>query len=99
MNIVGGGSNVALMNQLTATIAGVDVYAGPSEATAIGNIIVQMIAQGDILNVYLARRIIADSFPIKKYTPGQESFAAKLTEYQDFLKKTKAKTVEGGMLA
>lgn len=99
LNIVGGGSNVALMNQLTATIAGVNVYAGPSEATAIGNIIVQMIAQGDILNVYLARRIIADSFPIKKYTPGQESFAAKLTEYQDFLKKTKEKTVEGGMLA
>lgn len=98
LNIVGGGSNVALMNQLTATIADVDVYAGPSEATAIGNLIVQMISQGDILNVYLARRIIADSFPIKKFFPGQESFSTKLVEYQDFLKKAKTKIVEGGIL-
>lgn len=57
LNIVGGGSNVALMNQLTSTIANVDVYAGPSEATAIGNILVQMITAGDVLNVYLGRRI------------------------------------------
>ena len=57
LNIVGGGSNVALMNQLTSIIANVDVYAGPSEATAIGNILVQMITAGDVLNVYLGRRI------------------------------------------
>lgn len=69
LNIVGGGANVALMNQLTANIAGVNVFAGPTEATAIGNLVVQMIAQGDILNVYLARRIIADSFDLKQYQP------------------------------
>lgn len=57
LNIVGGGSNVALVNQLTSTIANVDVYAGPSEATAIENILVQMITAGDVLNVYLGRRI------------------------------------------
>lgn len=92
LNIVGGGSNVEIMNQLTATIAGVDVYAGPSEATAIGNVIVQMIAEGDILNVYLARRIIADSFPLKKYSP-EGSLQYKLNEYQAFLKETKKMTV------
>lgn len=89
LNIVGGGSNVALMNQLTATVANVEVYAGPSEATAIGNIIVQMISQGSILNVYLARRIIADSFPLKKYIPEKESYHDKLFEYQEFLNKEK----------
>lgn len=87
LNIVGGGSNVALMNQLTASIAGIDVYAGPSEATAIGNIIVQMISSGDILNVYLARRLIANSFDIKKFTPKAGNFKEKLVEYQKFLNK------------
>ncbi|MSE06289.1 rhamnulokinase, partial [Lactobacillus salivarius] len=87
LNIVGGGSNVALMNQLTSTIANVDVYAGPSEATAIGNILVQMITAGDVLNVYLGRRIISDSFDIKHYTPEQDKYAGVLAEYQQFLNK------------
>lgn len=87
LNIVGGGSNVALMNQLTSTIANVDVYAGPSEATAIGNILVQMITAGDVLNVYLGRRIISDSFDIKHYTPEQGKYSKVLAEYQQFLNK------------
>lgn len=85
LNIVGGGSNVKLMNQLTATIADVDVYAGPSEATAVGNIIVQMITEGDILNVYLARRIISHSFEIKKFTPEKNKYPQILQKYRDFL--------------
>lgn len=87
LNIVGGGSNVALMNQLTSTIANVDVYAGPSEATAIGNILVQMITAGDVLNVYLGRRIISNSFDIKHYTPEQGKYSKVLAEYQQFLNK------------
>lgn len=85
LNIVGGGSNVALLNQLTSTLAGIDVYAGPGEATAIGNLIVQMITNHDILNVYLGRRVISDSFDIKKYEPEREKYSNVLDEYIDFL--------------
>ena len=90
LNIVGGGSNVDLMNQLTATLAQIDVYAGPSEATAIGNLIVQMITQGDILNVYLARRLIIDSFNIKKFTPKSTNYSEQFDQYKRFLKEVKS---------
>ncbi|MBB5887643.1 rhamnulokinase [Lactovum miscens] len=67
--IVGGGSNVEVLNQLTANLARVKVYAGPSEATAIGNLIVQMIAYKDIASIKEARKIIYQSFEIKEYQP------------------------------
>lgn len=86
LNIVGGGSNVKLMNQLTSTVADIDVYAGPSEATAIGNIMVQMITSGDILNVYLARQVISESFDIKHFTPEKGKYEGVLDKYCDFLK-------------
>lgn len=89
LNIVGGGSNVALLNQLTSTISGIDVYAGPGEATAIGNLAVQMITGGDVLNVYLARRIISNSFDIKKFTPEKEKYDGVLDEYINFLHTAK----------
>ncbi|EJF02234.1 rhamnulokinase [Liquorilactobacillus mali] len=91
LNIVGGGSNVGLMNQLTATVSGIDVYAGPSEATAIGNIVVQMITKGDILNIYLARQIISDSFEINKFVPEREKYPNILDDYKRFLKNEKYK--------
>lgn len=93
LNIVGGGSNVALLNQLTSTVSGIDVYAGPGEATAIGNLTVQMITKSDILNVYLARRIISDSFDIKKYIPEEGKYQGVLEKYQDFLHKSQQKEV------
>ncbi|MDR0846734.1 MAG: rhamnulokinase [Lactobacillales bacterium] len=65
--IVGGGSNVAILNQLTADLTGVTVYAGPGEATAIGNIVAQMIAEGEIEDIWEARKIIKNSFEIKVY--------------------------------
>lgn len=54
--IVGGGSNVAMLNQLTAKLAGIEVFAGPSEATAIGNLVVQMINQGEIESMRAGRK-------------------------------------------
>lgn len=89
LNIVGGGSNVALLNQLTSTISKINVYAGPGEATAIGNLAVQMITRGDILNVYLARRIISDSFDIKKFTPEKGKYNGVLADYINFLHTSK----------
>ena len=61
LNIVGGGSNVTLMNQLTADLANVKVVAGPSEATAIGNLLVQMITTGAVKDVVAGRKLIKAS--------------------------------------
>lgn len=69
LNIVGGGSRDAYLNQLTANACGLPVYAGPTEGTAIGNLIVQMIADGELLSVQQARDVIRDSFEIKIYEP------------------------------
>lgn len=48
LNIIGGGCRNSLLNRLTAEALGIPVYAGPVEATAIGNILVQAIAKGEI---------------------------------------------------
>ncbi|MNJ42794.1 Rhamnulokinase [compost metagenome] len=67
--IVGGGANNELLCKLTADVAGVEVMAGPSEATALGNIAVQMISTGQLNHLDDARSLIGNSFPIKKYNP------------------------------
>lgn len=69
LNIVGGGSQDAYLNQLTADATGLPVYAGPTEGTAIGNIAVQMIADGALRDVEHAREVIRASFPIQVFTP------------------------------
>lgn len=67
INVVGGGSNAVYLNELTAKATGKTVYAGPSEATAIGNIATQMIAAGELSNLKDARNCIYKSFKIEKY--------------------------------
>ena len=67
--VVGGGSNAAYLNELTAKETKMTVYAGPGEATAIGNIASQMIAAEELCNLKAARRCIFDSFEIKEYNP------------------------------
>jgi rhamnulokinase len=69
LHIVGGGSRNALLNQMTADASGLRVLAGPSEATAAGNIAAQMIASGDAASVAEARAIIRDSFEIAEFKP------------------------------
>ena len=69
MNIVGGGCQDTYLNQLTANAAGLPVYAGPVEGTAIGNLIVQMIANGEFTSLQQARDAIRDSFHIKEILP------------------------------
>jgi len=65
--IVGGGSNADYLNRLTAKYTGKTIYAGPSEATAIGSLLAQMIAAGEIPDLPAGRRLIRESFNIKKY--------------------------------
>ena len=65
IHIVGGGSSAEYLNRLTAKETGRTVYAGPAEATAIGNICSQMIANNELKNLTEARDCIYESFPIK----------------------------------
>jgi len=58
MNIVGGGSQDKYLNALTADATGLEVFAGPTEGTAIGNLIVQMIASGEFADLAEARTAI-----------------------------------------
>lgn len=67
IHIIGGGSNAVYLNELTAKYTGVPVYAGPGEATAIGNILAQMIQNGTFANLAQARECVAKSFDIRVY--------------------------------
>ena len=69
VNIVGGGCQDMYLNQMTANATGLPVYAGPVEGTAIGNLIVQMIAGGEFDSLQTARDAIRKSFDIKEIKP------------------------------
>ncbi len=69
VHIVGGGSQDAYLNQLTASATGLPVYAGPTEGTALGNLLVQMIAQGEFASLQEARDAIRASFAVKEVLP------------------------------
>ena len=62
LNIVGGGSQDAYLNELTAKATGLEVFAGPIEGTAIGNLIVQFIHSGEFSDLAAARAAVAKSF-------------------------------------
>lgn len=67
IHIVGGGANAGYLNELTAKATGKTIYAGPTEATAVGNIAAQMIAAGELQDLRDARACIFHSFPIETY--------------------------------
>jgi rhamnulokinase len=70
IHVVGGGSNNALLCQFTADATGLPVIAGPTEATAIGNILVQAVAAGAVGSFAEARAMIRRSFEPRSYAPG-----------------------------
>lgn len=69
IRVIGGGSQNALLNQFTANATGCRVVAGPTEATALGNIAMQMVATGDIQSIGAARELIEQSFPPEIFVP------------------------------
>ena len=71
IHIIGGGSNAAYLNQLTADATGKIVYAGPGEATAIGNLLAQMIHAGDLADLKNARKCVRESFEIRTFAPAK----------------------------
>jgi len=67
IHIVGGGCQDGYLNELTAKACGLPVHAGPVEGTAIGNLIVQMIAGGEYEDLAQARSNIRESFRIRDF--------------------------------
>jgi rhamnulokinase len=71
LHIVGGGSNNKLLNQMTANALSRPVVAGPSEATATGNLMVQLKASGEVKDINEMRQVIRNSFNVETYEPRQ----------------------------
>ena len=80
IHIVGGGSQNEQLNQMTADATGRPVLAGPVEGTAMGNILVQAMAVGEIKNLAEARSVIRTSFPVKRFDPGDRKLWDKAYE-------------------
>ncbi len=72
IHIVGGGSRNQLLNQLAADATGKTVIAGPTEATAAGNILVQAMGAGAVSGLSEAREIVRQSFPLEIYQPSRD---------------------------
>ncbi len=73
IHIVGGGSKNAVLNQFVADATGKRVVAGPGEATAIGNVLIQAIGAGDLENLGAARSLIRRSFPLDTFMPSPKA--------------------------
>ncbi len=69
LHVVGGGSRIDMMMQLLADATGIDVEAGPVEATALGNAGVQFIANGDVAGVAALRAWLGQVVPVTRYQP------------------------------
>lgn len=69
--MVGGGIQNKLLCRLSAGAIGRPVYAGPAEASAIGNLLLQFVAQGEISDLAEARRLVSASFPADRYKPAE----------------------------
>lgn len=69
IHVVGGGTKDTFLSQMTADACKIPVCAGPEEATAIGNLLVQLMAKGEAKTLSDARAIVAASFATKHYMP------------------------------
>lgn len=88
IHMIGGGIQSKLLCQMTASASGRTVIAGPVEATALGNIAVQLMALGEIKDMKEARQIIAASETTYEYTPQDaEKWEEAYTRYVDMLHK------------
>jgi sugar (pentulose or hexulose) kinase len=85
-HIVGGGAQNRMLCQLAANACGMPVIVGPFEATALGNIMLQMIALGDVEDHAEGRRLIERSFPTEEFLP--EATHVWEDRYQEYLRIT-----------
>ena len=69
IHVVGGGARNRLLCQWTADASGLPVWAGPAEASEVGNLVVQLIALGELGSLEDARAVVRESFPPDLYAP------------------------------
>ena len=86
LNIVGGGTQAKLLMQLTADALNIPVAAGPIEATAIGNILGQAMAAGEVSGLAQARQIVRNSFDVITYKPDPTVHAGYMRKLERFRK-------------
>jgi rhamnulokinase len=87
IHIVGGGSRNVFLNQVAANACGVRVVAGPEEATAVGNAMVQAMALGLIGSLADAKTMIRSAFAIREFTPrDRDTWEAAYTRYRAIVK-------------
>ena len=92
INMLGGGIKDTLLCRLTAAATGATVLAGPTEATVMGNVAVQLIALGEIASVGDARATIGNSIELMTYAPeNTEAWDKAYEEYRRYLGKTATK--------
>lgn len=92
LHVIGGGSRNDLLNQFTANSTGIPVVAGPSEATAIGNVMMQAIAAGEATDIADMRKLVNDSILLKRFEPQDGELWNKAYEtYQRVVKAYKTK--------
>lgn len=72
IHVVGGGTKDGFLCQMTADACGLPVSAGPEEATAIGNLMMQAIAAGELSGLAQARQVVSASFALRRYEPSAE---------------------------
>ena len=84
LHVIGGGSLNKYLTQFTADACGVEVLAGPQECTAIGNMMLQAKASGDVADIWAMRQIIANSVDMVAYHPSGDK-SAWAAAYQKFL--------------
>ena len=87
LHLLGGGTKDSFLCQMTADSLNIPVTAGPTEATALGNIMLQLIALGEIESVKEGRRILASSESVKTYLPeNSEEFASAYEKFENIIK-------------
>lgn len=87
LHIIGGGSLNDNLNQFTANSCGVEVLAGPQEGTALGNIMVQAKAAGEVKDLWDMRKVIANSLNLKRFSPADKDiWDAAYVKYLTILK-------------
>jgi len=76
IHVIGGGSRNSLLCRMTAGATGLPVVAGPAEATAMGNILVQALARGEVGSVQDIRDVVRRSTELARYEPGDQTYWA-----------------------
>jgi rhamnulokinase len=88
LHIVGGGSQSKLLNQFSADATGLPVLAGPVEATALGNVLIQAVTDGELASLSEMRQIIRNSFSIERFEPiRSDQWMAALERYRSITRQ------------